>query len=102
MLLDALSTRHRRRVVRHLAATPDGVASLDELVEHVGAGDGADGAGDDGDDRQRRQVRLHHVALPRLADAGILEYDARSDTVRYTGDEDAEAVLGLLDRMGEC
>jgi len=30
-------------------------------------------------------VFLHHSTLPKLADAGLIEYDPRSQTARYTG-----------------
>jgi len=30
-------------------------------------------------------ISLHHSTLPRLADTGLIEYDPRSHTVRYTG-----------------
>jgi len=30
-------------------------------------------------------VSLHHATLPKLADAGLLEYDPRSKTARYSG-----------------
>ena len=29
-------------------------------------------------------VSLHHATLPKLADAGLLEYDPRSNTARYS------------------
>lgn len=38
-------------------------------------------------------VRLHHAVLPRLEDAGVVEYDARNKTVRYRD----HAVLNRLD-----
>jgi hypothetical protein len=30
-------------------------------------------------------IHLHHVTLPKLAEAGVIEYDARSQTARYRG-----------------
>ena len=31
-------------------------------------------------------THLHHITLPRLADAGIIEYDGRSNTARFRGE----------------
>lgn len=48
--------------------------------------------------RDRREVdatpteaRLHHVTLPRLAELGVLDYDARSNTARYRAQPKVEA-----------
>jgi hypothetical protein len=30
-------------------------------------------------------IHLHHVTLPKLAETGVIEYDARSQTARYRG-----------------
>jgi hypothetical protein len=30
-------------------------------------------------------ISLHHATLPKLADAGLLEYDPRTNTARYSG-----------------
>lgn len=44
-------------------------------------------AGSDGDDSSRKDVRiaLHHSHLPHLADAGVIDYDRRHGTIRFTG-----------------
>lgn len=41
-------------------------------------------------DRDRLRVDLHHRHLPKLAAAGIVDYDARSNTVRYWGQPTVE------------
>lgn len=33
-------------------------------------------------DEKNLRIDLHHVHLPELADAGLIDYDARSPTVR--------------------
>lgn len=40
-------------------------------------------------------LRLHHQHLLKLADHNVLEYDARSETVRYRGGTRLEAILAL-------
>ena len=41
-------------------------------------------------DRDRLRIDLHHCHLPKLAAAGIIEYDARSNTARYWGQPTVE------------
>jgi len=36
-------------------------------------------------------ISLHHATLPKLADAGLIEYDPRSNTARYGGFQPGEA-----------
>jgi len=36
-------------------------------------------------------ISLHHSTLPKLADAGLLEYDPQSNTARYSGFRPGEA-----------
>lgn len=42
------------------------------------------------------KLELHHETLPRLADAGIIEFDPRTGTVCYRGDD---AIDGVLDSV---
>lgn len=83
-LFSALANKRRRHVLQYFQSSSDDVASLEELVDAVPRDERTDG-------RKRVALRLHHVTLPKLEDAGLLEYDARSNTVRYRGNP-------LLDR----
>lgn len=93
LIFDLLSNRRRRYALYYLHEQPDGVASVDEIADGVvelqfaESSPATDGRADaDTDfDRQRRQIRteLQHTHLPKLADAGVLEHDQRSETVRY-------------------
>lgn len=87
---DALGTRPRRRRAERrravLACLTDraGVATVTELATDL-----ADEQTTEHGDRpcpDRLAVRLHHVDLPRLADAGLVEYDPRDRTVRRRAD----------------
>jgi hypothetical protein len=73
-LLSALSTEPNRRIVQYFLDSADETVALDDLAGHV-----AEKA-----DRppERVALRLHHAGLPKLADAGILEYDRRAQTAR--------------------
>lgn len=88
-LFGVLADRRRRRLLAYLAGTDDGVATVSELADHVAADDA---------DPERVTVSLHHAHLPRLEDAGIVEYDARSETVRYRGDPTVTAWVEFVRR----
>ncbi|TYL39378.1 hypothetical protein CV102_08915 [Natronococcus pandeyae] len=87
LVFDLLSNRRRRYALYYLYEQPDGVATIDELtdqivtVEHRTADSETEGESDV--HRETIQTELQHVHLPKLADAGIVEHDQRSDTVRY-------------------
>jgi len=80
-LFELLSNARRRRVRSFLHEADDGAVALDELVDHV-VRQGTDG---ESGDREAAAVALHHVHLPKLADGGVIEYDSRTETVRYRG-----------------
>ncbi|MFC4541473.1 hypothetical protein ACFO5R_05985 [Halosolutus amylolyticus] len=85
LIFDILSNRHRREVLYHLNDRPDGVATVDELTDTVAAREHESGRADRDADEERNLIRteLQHVHLPKLEDAGIVEHDRRSETVRY-------------------
>ncbi|WP_231188336.1 hypothetical protein [Haladaptatus sp. DYF46] len=39
------------------------------------------------------RVRLHHAILPHLQDTGLIDYDTRSEMIRYRGHPQLEVVL---------
>ncbi|WP_436344395.1 DUF7344 domain-containing protein [Natronorubrum sp. FCH18a] len=108
LIFDLLSNRRRRYALYYMHDQPDGVATLDELANAIVALQGtdsseesaianeasatasetdtSDAADSDTDcDQRRLQVRteLQHTHLPKLEDAGVLDHDQRSETVRY-------------------
>lgn len=86
-----LADETRRDALALLSTTPDGVASLSELADAVTARSPA------AEDREQASIRLHHVVLPQLADAGVVDYDPRSETVRYYGEPALEALLDSIE-----
>lgn len=94
-VLDLLSKRRCCRTLATLDEVPSDVLELGELVDRVverevdaGVADGTEAH------RQRVAVALHHRFLPKLSEAAVVDYDARSKTVRYWGDD---RVLAYLD-----
>jgi len=85
-LLDALAHERRRSVCEALAAADREFLPLEELTERVAARD------HDGADPQTVRVELHHVHLPKLDEAGLLEYDYELNTVCYESDPVVAAI----------
>lgn len=77
-IYSALATETGRAVLAYFDASSTQTASVDDLTEYIVTRQSADS-------RTRKQVQLHlyHVRLPKLQDAGFIDYDARTATVRY-------------------
>ncbi|MDH5018909.1 DUF7344 domain-containing protein [Halobacterium rubrum] len=83
----------RRRVLSHIQYSTTEETSLEALAGELRTAEDVDA--------DALAIRLHHVVLPQLADAGVVKYDARNKTVRYRD----HAVLDRLDvapRSGCC
>ncbi|WP_435178209.1 DUF7344 domain-containing protein [Halorussus sp. AFM4] len=83
-LFDLLAERRRRYALYTLVGTDDGLAEVETLADEVALWEARDG--DDPVTDSRRQdiaVELRQTHLPRLAEEDIVEFDPRSDVVRY-------------------
>jgi hypothetical protein len=85
----------RRRLILHFFYTERVAAPIDELVAHVTRLEGSQDRPSE-NHSERVAVDLHHVHLPKFADAGLVEIDRRNDTVRYRGDPIVETCLDVL------
>ena len=94
VLFEVLADRERRRILRYFAESDDEAATFAELIEFL-ADEAAEGA-----DPDRLAVTLHHTHLPKLADVGFIEYDDRSETVRYRGEPAVEEIVALARTYG--
>lgn len=80
-----------RRIALRCLLDHDGPMAVEELVSAVvAAGDETDGAA-----ARHRQVKiaLHHVHLPKLGDAGVVEYHRATGVVAPTATTDGLAPL---------
>ncbi|WP_121740832.1 DUF7344 domain-containing protein [Natronorubrum halophilum] len=108
LIFDLLSTRRRRYALYYLHEQPDGVATIEEIADAIVAFQHGDSdtepqmanletetEAEADSEEQRRQVHmeLQHTHLPKLEDAGVLEHDQRSETVRYWGQPSLEEWL---------
>jgi DNA-binding transcriptional ArsR family regulator len=101
-VFELLADRHRRYVLAYLrdASTPVSLPDLaTELARVESESDAAEGMAD-----RRRQlfVRLHHVHVPSLADAGLVEHDRERNTAELSADDETiEALSQLLPEVRE-
>lgn len=83
VVYDVLANKLRRHAVETLAETHppvDGAA----LAESVATADAQEAP----DDQVRAvHAKLYHVHLPKLRDAGLVEYDSDTDTVEAVADD---------------
>jgi len=84
--LQLVADRRRRHLLQTLRE--EDTASVDDLAGKL--------ASDGGASPERVAVDLHHNHLPKLADEEIVEYDSRSNTVRYSPPKQFEAVAETL------
>lgn len=80
-LLHALADRRRRDLVYHLDAVE--VTDVETLASKVAAvREGTEIDEVPQDVREQVHVNLLHNHLPKLEDAGVIEFDSRSETIR--------------------
>lgn len=85
-VFELLASSRRRYALYRMHASETGVVEMDDLVVHVAKleadrGDARDEPGDV--HRNRVRIALGHNHVPRLVEAGLVEYDRRSRTLRY-------------------
>ncbi|MFC6718321.1 hypothetical protein ACFQGT_11830 [Natrialbaceae archaeon GCM10025810] len=80
-ILDILASERRRALLEYLWGKPDNSGSFEEATKYtitkIGRKRGVQPNHDD------IQVDLQHHQLPKMADAGVIDYDVRSQTIRY-------------------
>lgn len=97
-ILDMLSDARCRVFIYGMMEYEDDVADYEtvvELVDDVSAEMATEPI-------ELSRQSLHHVILPKLKSKGVLEYDPRTETIRYYGDPmlDKYAELMCRDELG--
>lgn len=79
------------------------VATVEELAEHIAAQEvNQRGQVEERTQVERIKLDLLHNTLPKIRDSHFIEYDARSQTVRYSQPPELlEAVLRFLARIDQ-
>lgn len=97
---DLLANRRRQHALACLCERP-GSIPLDELAEDVAARERWSPRTEPDDEEVRTvAVSLYHSHLPKLADAGVVDYDRDRDMVAVSGDTDLLERLRVLARTG--
>jgi DNA-binding transcriptional ArsR family regulator len=91
--LQLLADEQRRELLRFLIETDKDVVTVDDLV--------AAAAGPDPAETQRTRIEIHHVHLPKLDDAGVVDYDPEHGLIRYRSAESIEQLLGFVSKTLE-
>ncbi|WP_227378392.1 DUF7344 domain-containing protein [Haladaptatus halobius] len=91
-VLGLLGHEHRQAIITYFDQEMTDSASFDDLIEYIISFDPKRGELP-AERRKQVTIGLLHNHLPRLADAGVLEYDQRSETVCYWGDSQLETIL---------
>lgn len=77
----------RRRVIRILMNTEGEPKTIDDLAASIARPS----------EQRAVTIRLHHVDLPMLAEANVIEIEPTSGKVTYTGDEVVEELFESLE-----
>lgn len=98
VLFSLLADRLTREVLSYLETQSATAVEFDDIVDGVVEQEVEAGFTSDPDERRDQiAIMLHHKQLPRLDDVAIVDYDPRTRTVRYWGDERLEAYLAQFD-----
>ena len=83
-VFDILSNDRRRHAVHYLLSR-DGGAEIGELSEQIAAWENDEHIEQvSSDERRRVYVSLHQTHLPRMDEAGVLQYENSRDTIELT------------------
>ncbi|WP_144923523.1 DUF7344 domain-containing protein [Halorubrum salsamenti] len=78
----ALLTRYERRcLIQFLQESETDHVPVSDVVSHLRKQDPTS------DEPDTIAINLHHSHLPKLATIDAFDYDSRSETIRYSGDE---------------
>ena len=91
-LFSVLSNEPARDVVQYFRRASDSTATFDSLVDFSVE------RAEESVDRERRAIAIHHSALPKLDEIGVVDYDARNDAITYHGHPAVELIVSHATR----
>ncbi|UPV99186.1 hypothetical protein M0R88_11685 [Halorussus gelatinilyticus] len=94
--LELLANHDRRAIVAYLRDASDRTATVSELSDHL-VERRAERTGER-PGQSHVYSTLYHIHIPKLVDAGVVDYDARTEEVRYWGSERLETWHDRIER----
>ncbi len=94
--LNIVANKQRRKLLYTLRELEGYNLSYDELAEQMIEQDRMRE-----EEKERFMASLAHNHLPKIADAGIIEYDEGEGEVSYVVDEDFEELLDFIEDLEE-
>lgn len=86
-VLRLIGNETRREVIRVLMKSEGEAMTIDDLAASTARPP----------ERRDVAIRLHHVHMPMLAEANLIEFEPKSGRVGYLGDEAVETMLDSLE-----
>lgn len=86
-----LASERRRHLLSYLSTNASHPVSREELVDVIAEWEQPDPGPET--HRVRIETDLHHVHLPKLADAEVIDYDPVTEAVYYNGSDRLESFL---------
>lgn len=93
-ILSLLANHQRRDLLQYFLDVPDRTATVDECISHLL--ERCEERTGERPAHDRIEAALYHIHIPKLVEAGVVEYDARSRDLRYRGHERLEEWLARI------
>ena len=94
-LLELVAAPRRRQILHLLQKNGDRSVAIEDLTESI-ATDGGNTTARHAADSTHALLALQHTHLPMLAEAGLVEYDRRTETIRYRSSDRLEELLQFV------
>lgn len=91
-VFDVLADERRRHVLYYLIEHAGGEAGVADVAAHLRSVESSAPSADP----ETIRTELHHRHLPRMEEAGLVDYDAPEAKIRYLGDPLVEDCLALV------
>jgi hypothetical protein len=92
-LMGVLAHPLRRDIMRYLIERNEKEADLGEIVKYLS---GRDANPDQSINHEQIALKLHHVHLPKMGEAGVIDYDHAERTVEYHGEDSRGRYLKIF------